>query len=356
MTDETDSTQHHLCEIRQELNKLSLTQEQRDSFAERLAGNDAFVRLISGRTVSGELRASPFSFAGKVQAVVDRFQDADFTAGDYLKAVNRRPDILNVGPDAIARNINGVVDLFDADGLTAKDYLKAAVKQPSLFIQSPETLTDNITGFVSRFAADGLTDRQYLRAALHHPSLFTLSPSTAEHNIRSVVKQFENEGMTSVGYLRAALQTPVLFSMSPETISRHIRTVIDLSDRQLFRLSGSRGREHVERPENHIHRAVIDFLLVSPRLLTLADDNFGLREIHSRLTAKGSTDSSFLTRPRHAVEREVIATLGHNDHNRPVETDGFVAGTAPFTEEQAKRFVLRALLHAGFIKGGSMER
>lgn len=51
-----------------------------------------------------------------------------------------------------------------------------------------------------------------------------------------------------------------------------------------------------------------------------------------------------------------MAHLGHHDPSQPVEADGFVAGAATPTEEQAKRFLLRALIHAGFIKGASMER
>lgn len=48
--------------------------------------------------------------------------------------------------------------------------------------------------------------------------------------------------------------------------------------------------------------------------------------------------------------------LGHDDANTPVPDDGYIAGGQAPTEEQAKRFVLRALMHAGLIKGGSMER
>ncbi len=89
--------------------------------------------------------------------------------------------------------------------------------------------------------------------------------------------------------------------------------------------------------------------------MCLADDNFGLREVHQHLT-NGPSDSTLLKNSRLSVERELMQHLGHGDPQRPVSNDGFIAGTAAPTKEQAERFVLRALMHAGFIKGGSMER
>ena len=51
--------------------------------------------------------------------------------------------------------------------------------------------------------------------------------------------------------------------------------------------------------------------------------------------------------------------LGHNDPSSPVLTDGYVAGQGQPTTDQAKTFVLRALVREGFIKGvhaGKLER
>ncbi|MBX6314769.1 MAG: hypothetical protein IRY99_17910 [Isosphaeraceae bacterium] len=285
-----------------------------------------------------------------------RFEQDGLTAQDYLTAVIRRPDILNVKPEAIARNIQGVVDLFAADGLTADVYLKAAIKQPSLFIQTPWTLSGNITGLVQRFADEGLTDRAYLQAALKNPSLFTLSPETVEHNIRSVVERFQDDGMTAAQYLKAALRMPPLFALSPTTVIRHIDAVMDLADRRIFVPPKRRfGFEAAASPHNPAHASVIDFLLRNPGVMTWSDDNYGVREVH-HLVTNGPTDRQFLSRPRHAVERELMRHLGHDDPKSPVPKDGFVAGSESPTKAQAERFVLRALIHGGFIRGATPQR
>ena len=89
--------------------------------------------------------------------------------------------------------------------------------------------------------------------------------------------------------------------------------------------------------------------------MSLADDNYALREIHQRMT-DGPTGPEFLQRARYSVEHGLMGHLGHDNPAEPVPNDGFVAGQDNPTAEQAKRFVLRALMHGGFIKGGSMER
>jgi hypothetical protein len=358
MIDGGQPSNRFLHRIRQELEKLPLTEEQRYIIAHRILKDGTFLDKRGGRIPSGGLEPdSPvFSFAEKIQAILDRFEEHGLTAKDYLAAVIRRPELLSYKPDALAANIDGVVDLFAADGLVTEKYLKAAIKQPSLFLQSPWTLSGNITGLVVRFAAEGLNDRAYLDAAIKHPSLFTMYPRTIEYNIRSVVERFEEDGMTTQKYLKAALTTPALLALSPETVIRHIETVIEFSDRGLF--IPPKRRDGCDKPDltsNRNHARVIDFLLSNPRFLTFADDNYGVREVHQRLT-DGPTDGRFLQRARYTVERDLMQHLGHDDPQRPVPTDGFVAGAATPTEEQAKRLILRALIRAGFIRSGSIER
>jgi hypothetical protein len=106
---------------------------------------------------------------------------------------------------------------------------------------------------------------------------------------------------------------------------------------------------------NPVHAAAIDFLLQRPAIMSFGDDNFGLREVHQRLT-DGPTNSGLLRNPRHAVERELMRHLAHDDPKRPIPSDSFVAGESQPTDEQARRFVLRALIHAGFIRSGTLER
>ena len=100
---------------------------------------------------------------------------------------------------------------------------------------------------------------------------------------------------------------------------------------------------------------VIDFLLKQPALMSLADDNYALREVHQRMT-DGPTGPQFLQRARYSVEHGLMGYLGHDNPAELVPNDGFVAGQDNPTEEQAKRFVLRALMHSGLIKGGSLKR
>jgi hypothetical protein len=183
--------------------------------------------------------------------------------------------------------------------------------------------------------------------------LFTLSPSTAESNIRAVVERFRNDGMTLPGYLDAAVRIPPLFAMSPETVAGHIDAIMDLAQRRIFvPPTRENGQGHTR---NRLRSSVINFLMSNPRLLVLADDNFALREVHQVLT-NGPTDRKVLETPRHAVESDLMRHLGHAGPQQPVPVSGFVAGEAPPTEAHARRFLLRALMHAGYIKGGSMER
>ncbi len=358
MTTGDDDPNPLLTRIRQELDKLPLTEPHKDTIAQRLLNEPDFTQNQGSKVANGN-SASPvpaFHFAERVQAVVRRFEQDGLTTQRYLTAVIRRPDILNVRPETIARNIQGVVDLFTNDGLTADAYLKAAIKQPSLFVQKPWTLAGNITGFVERFADEGLADRDYLKAALRHPSLFTLSPESVERNIRTVVERFQDDGMTVSQYLKAALRMPPLLAMSPTTIIRHIDAVLDLADRRIFVPPRRRGGlSAASSASNATHASVIDFLMRNPSVISWSDENFGLREVHHSLTG-APTDRQLLSRPRHAVERDLMRHLGHADPQLPVHNDGFVAGAEAPTKTQAERFVLRALIHGGFIRGAAPQR
>lgn|SRR5487761_1055709 len=360
MIEEDDTSHRFLPRIREELDKLPLTEAQKDAIAPRLLGHARFLDTRGGKQGSGNLRPDSelLDFASKAQAVMEHFQNDGLTITDYLAAAHHAPGLLTQRPKTIANNIEGVVNRFAAEGLTTRHYLQAAIKSPPLFCQSSDTIAGNIVGVVNRFAAEGLTTREYLKAALTQPSLFSQSPETIAHNIEGVVNRFAAEGLTTRDYLnKAALRKPQLFVQAPDTIARHIDAILSLTDDGIFELPMPRRQgDYMSGPSrNTSHAAVIDFLLKSPALLTLADANFGLREVHQRLT-NGPTNSTILTRPRHAVERDLMRHLAHDDPEQAVPSDGFVAGAAQATDEQAKRFVLRALIHAGYIRSGSMER
>lgn len=472
MPEDSESAQRFLPRIRQELNKLPLTDEQREPLADSLLKNAAYLdsqgvlgrsgklnedssffnfalkvkavvsafeeygvtpteflsaivrepqllnfssdKIVSrahetfnglagdGITMRAFLKAamkqpslfwsSPDTVRANIQGVVERFSDEGLTTKEYLKAVIdqpsffnmspktvesnlresaarlnleartylkaalKQPSLLSLSPDTVEQNIRGVAELLKAEGLTAGEYTHAALKQPSLFGMMPETVVGNLTGMVERFAADGLTLHQYLRAATKQPSLFATLPETVARHVTGVVDRHAADGLTARNYLKAALKQPTLFSLSPETVSRHIDTVLDFADRGIFQPPSPRRTRDggAITVENAVHARVIEVLLQNPHLMCLADDNYGLREVHQRMT-DGTTDTKFLKRSRHHIERSVAAHLGH-DLDQPVAADRFVAGGAAPTEEQARRFVLRALIHAGFIKGGSIER
>ena len=470
--DNNDATHRFLPRIRQELDKLPLTEDEKEKFIEPLLKNAAFLDTRGGKGRPGGLseESTLFDFDSRIRAVVSAFEDDGLTYSKYLHALARMPQLLNYSPDKIISNINGmvdglaeegltrraylkaastnhklfqsppgrvsehmrdtaarfadeglttrayvkatlhgpslfvmspatverniresaerlgipvtsylkaalknptlfwtppevagrnvrgVVDLFTADGLTMDDYLKTIPRQPANIGQSPESLADNIIGVVERFEADGLTMSNYLKAALKQPSLFATRPETVAAHITGVVERFEADGMTTRAYLKAALQHPALFTQKAETVARHIDAVMDFAERGIFRPPAPRrnGRR-VERSQESMRANAIDFLLKQPALMSLADDNYALREVHQRMT-DGPTGPQFLQRARYSVEHGLMGYLGHDAPVDPVPNGSFVAGQANPTEEQAKRLVLRALMHSGLIKGGSMER
>ncbi len=318
-------------------------------FAEGLTTRDYLKAAVAHPAL---FAASPGTVEGNIRESAERL-GLDVSA--YLKAALKQPSLFSILPDTVEGNVRGAAKSLGG-GLAAADYVSAALKQPSLFVLSPGTVARNVTGVVERFSPDGLTGPEYVRATLKQPSLLGTSPETVAAHITEVVERFADDGMTTRDYLSAALKQPSLFAMSPGTVSRHIDTVLGFADAGIFRPPAS-WRSRRDRPvpaTDSDHAAVIDFLLRNPNLMCLADDNYGLREAHQRMT-DGPTDTKFLKWPRHRVESSLAAHLGH-DSVQPIEADGFVAGVTPPTQEQARRFVLRALIHAGYIKGGSIER
>ena len=93
-------------------------------------------------------------------------------------------------------------------------------------------------------------------------------------------------------------------------------------------------------------------------ILALEDNNLSLRQLHKEMTGAAPSAMNLL-RSRRQTELAVMQHLGHHDPSSPVLTDGYIAGQSHPTTDQAKTFVLRALVREGFIKGvhaGKLER
>lgn len=195
MIEGEDPASRFLPRIRQELDKLPLTREQKESVVPTLLKRAALLDS-HGNTSSHALQAASsfFEFAAKLDGVVAHFQADGLTRADYLHAAVTQPQLFLKSPATIIENVQAVVDRFADDGLTRKAYLQAALKQPSLFTQSAETITGHITGVVEQFAADGLTLKGYLQAALRQPSLFHRSPEAVGGHVAGVVKSFAGDG------------------------------------------------------------------------------------------------------------------------------------------------------------------
>jgi transcriptional regulator with XRE-family HTH domain len=298
------------------------------------------------------------TIAGNIDRVVEHFAGLGLTREAYLKAAVKQPSLFGMRSSTIAGNFDRVVERFAADGLTREAYLKAALKQPSLFTMSPATIARNIEGVVGHFAAQGLTTRDYIESALRQTTLFTMSPGKVVANVEGVVEGFAADGLTREAYLQAAVKQPQLFYQSPGTIARHINIVIGFAQEGIFTPPRSRRASPSASSDagpQATRAAVITFLLAHPSFLSLSEDNLGLREAHQRLT-DGPTNGNLIRKSRHRVERELMAHLGHDDPGRPVPAAGPIGGEDSCDEEHARRFLLRALIHAGRIRSGTMDR
>lgn len=298
------------------------------------------------------------TIAGNIDLVVERLAADGLTREAYLKAAVKQPSLFGMRSSTVTGNFDRVVERFAADGLTREAYLQAALKQSSLLTMNPVTVARNIEGVVSHFAAQGLITRDYLQSALKQTTLFTISPGKVTDNVEGVVERFAADGLTREAYLKAALAQPQLFYQSPDTIAQHINIVIGFAEKGIFTPRKSRRASPsalTDAGQHATRAAVIAFLLAHPSLLSLSEDNLGLREAHQRLT-DGPTNSNLIRKPRHCVERELMAHLGHDDPGRPVPSAGPVGGENSHGEEHARRFLLRALMHEGLIRGGTLQR
>jgi hypothetical protein len=348
-----DLSSRLLPRIRRELDKLPLSDEQKARIIPRILENARFLDTRAGRTTAGGLieDSDLFAFDQKLHALLERFADDGLTAETYLKAASECPRLLYQSPDALIMKITAVVDRFAADGLTSRDYLKAMLMQPTLSGSDPVTVAKNIQGVVDHFAADGLTTRDYLRSAVRQPSLFYADPATVDDHIRGVVDRFAAEGLTTADYLTAARKHPGLFLQAARTICHHIETILSMHDDGVFKLPG-RG-DHPRLGDGH--GRVISFLLKNPGILSFEDNNLTLRSMHQAMTS-AEPNSTILRRTRRQTESELLHHLGHPDPSRSVPRERFLAGQEAPTDQQARHLVLRALIHAGCIKGVRMER
>ena len=251
-------------------------------------------------------------------------------------------------------NIKGVVHYFEKEWLTTESYLQAALKQPSLFSQKPETISGNIEGVVGRFKEHGVTTDAYLRAALKQPSLFSQKPETISGNIEGVVGRFKEHGVTTDAYLRAALKQPSLFTFKPDTIIGHMNIVCGLYDDGVFTVSTPRHDVPISEEVSHPHAPVIDFLMRNPALICLDENNLHLRGIHQALTGTKPNPRNLL-RSRKQTEEGLLRHLGHDDPVKPIGGSRDPSWQDHPTEEEAKKWVLRALAR-NYFKSIKPER
>jgi hypothetical protein len=265
-----------------------------------------------------------------------------------LWAAIKSPNLFHQSPATIAANIEAVVGHFRERGLTLPDYLRAAIKQAPLFYQSPATIIANIEGVANHFSAEGLTLPDYLHGAVRQPSLFYQSPTTLIVNIEGVANHFAAEGLTLPDYLRAAVKQPQLFNQSPATIIGHVNLIIDLHRQGLVTFPS-------RMPLGQPLRPLFDFLINNPSFFVLADDNFVLREVAVRTTGQGYAGTTLLKHPRHRIESDLAEHLGHPDLRVPVPKEPLPEhGGDP--DRHTRNVLLRALIRAGMVKGGQLER
>ena len=190
-----------------------------------------------------------------------------------------------------------------------------------MFCQKPSTLTRNIDAVVRHFAGDGLTTRDYLTAARTEPSLFCHKPSTVIANIETVVKHFAEDGFTTRDYLTATLRQPSLFYRRPQSIIGHINILESIHRKKVLPIEPGR-------------RALLNYIVEHPKLISLADDNLHLREIAAHLTDAATAP---ILRTRQYAEDTIGAELRRNDGNAQ--------------HSHARRLLLNALKREGYLKG-----
>jgi hypothetical protein len=262
--------------------------------------------------------------------------------GDYLRAtLARRPSLFCQDPERLIQHIEEGTRYFAQSGVTRKTYLRAAIKQPTLFAQNPETIVRNVDRVSRHFADDGLSREEYVRAIITQPSIFYLNPETVTGNIEKVVAHFARDGLTNRDYLCAAIKQPQLFGQKPETIIRHVNLIAELCRKGL--LSSSESVDGLPSDET---AAALTIAIRAPYVLCLSESNINLRELYG-IVATECKSPSILTKARTEVERALSEKLGHPDLRLSVPKIGPDAGLGP----HARNFLLRALIHEGWIKG-----
>jgi hypothetical protein len=278
----------------------------------------------------------PETLIANIEGVVKHFAAEGLTTRRYLQAAIEKPQLFCQRPTTLISNVEDVVKRFRDQGLTAPDYVLAAVEQPSLFIQRPSTLIGNIEGVVEYFAAEGLTTRDFLQAAIKQPQLFYQKPETLIANIESVKKHFAAYGLTTHEYLQAALKQPSLFVQKPSTIIGHANLIESLHNEGILAIDQGKP-------------ALLAFILKYPRYLSLADDNFHLREIAARTT----NSQASLHVPRKDVESHLATALGYPDMKMPAPKIDRPDSPGADLGPHARNLLLRALIHEGYLKGKS---
>jgi hypothetical protein len=229
--------------------------------------------------------------------------------------------------------------------------LRAAVKQPSLFCRSPNTIEANIRGVAERFGGDGLALMEYLRTALKQPSLFTQAPLTVTRHIEDVVARFASDSLKLRDYLQAAVKRPQLFAQSPDTIIGHINLIIDLYHQGLVHFPGQENA-----PAHQPLKPLFDWLVGNPKFFSLGDDNFALREVSAHATGDGHSGGYLLTKSRYRVESDLAEHLGYADLRTPVSKEPLPEDSGGELGRHARNVLLRALIRAGIVNGGKLER
>jgi hypothetical protein len=184
------------------------------------------------------------------------------------------------------------------------------------------------------------TREGYLRATAKQPSLFSMKPATVIGNIEDVAEHFKADGLTREAYLRVALKHPPLFVMKPGTIIGHVNLATELQRKGVVALP-----ESPRAPPSET-RSVLNLMLNNPKLFTLANENYAVREIHARLVDNKRINVS-LNITRNVIEAELAQSLGHADQTRPVPKVDVLDGGA----SHARNLLLRALVREGWVKG-----
>ena len=334
--------------------RQSLAPERARQVGEELASmlrlqEDKFDAFADGAAEAlGEQKAAP----GTRLAQAARFlrNCVGLTQVDLQSKISRR--ILSAIELGYVPNDDGVTALARALHLSGEELGQLATI--TAVARSEQGGHDNIKGVVHYFEKEWLTTESYLQAALKQPSLFSQKPETISGNIEGVVGRFKEHGVTTDAYLRAALKQPSLFTFKPDTIIGHMNIVCGLYDDGVFTVSTPRHDVPISEEVSHPHAPVIDFLMRNPALICLDENNLHLRGIHQALTGTKPNPRNLL-RSRKQTEEGLLRHLGHDDPVKPIGGSRDPSWQDHPTEEEAKKWVLRALAR-NYFKSIKPER